>query len=179
MFGMSYFFSGLWHFIIALVSSLALGLLTSENPLLWLSRLEFVIPAMLGSCALFWIPDGLSKKGFMKFLHYPLPDWDVLLLSFASHRHWITHSPILPMICFFVLWNYPHLAQEQLPFRSITVGLGVGVGSHLLWDCIGSRRHRIVIFPHWWALRESASRLYLLTGAAAAFVIALWFASGR
>ena len=179
MFGMSYFFSGLWHFIIALVSSLVLGLLTSENPLLWLSRLEFVIPAMLGSCALFWIPDGLSKKGFMKFLHYPLPDWDVLLLSFASHRHWIAHSPILPMICFFVLWNYPHLAQERLPFRSITVGLGVGVGSHLLWDCIGSRRHRIVIFPQWWALRESASLLYLLTGAAAAVVIAHWFASGR
>ena len=176
MFGMSYFFAGLWHFVVALIWAMTLGILTEGKPLLWLTRMEFVIPAILASSSLFWIPDGLAKKGIMKFLHYPLPDWDVLLLSQASHRHWITHSAILPIICFFVLWNFPFLAKEYFPYRWLTIGLSIGIGSHLFWDCIGSRTHRIIIFPHWWALRSSASRLYLLTGSAVGFVIALWFA---
>jgi hypothetical protein len=178
-FGFSYFFPGLWHFLIALAWALALGVLTHSAPLFWLVRLEFVIPLVLSSSALFWVPDGLATKGLMKFLHYPLPDWDVLLLSPASHRHWLTHSAFLPALCFFVAWKYPNFFHEHASLSWFAIGLSTGIGSHLFWDCIGSRTHKIVIFPFWWALRAGASRLYLLAGAALALVIALQLALAK
>jgi hypothetical protein len=37
-----------------------------------------------------------------------------------------------------------------------------GIGSHLFWDCVGSRSHKIVFVPYWMSLRAAASRVYLL-----------------
>jgi hypothetical protein len=173
---MSYFFPGLWHFGAALLWALGLGVLTHEQAAWWLWRLEFLIPLIVSSSALFWIPESYAKRGLMKFLHYPLPDWDVLFLSPASHRHWLFHSAILPIGCGLLLWHYPVLLDVKLPFRWIGVGLSTGLGSHLFWDCVGSRRHKIVIFPHVWHLHEAASRAWLLVGAAASLVIALQLA---
>lgn len=163
---MSYFIPGLWHFAAAMAFTVALGIIEAGEPVLWLRRLEFLAPLVIASCALFFIPESLARKGLMKFLHYPLPDWDVLLLGPASHRHWLTHSPILPALLLLLASRYPVLMQPSLPFAWSAAGLSVGIGSHLFWDCVGSRSHKIVVVPYWFALRAAPSRLYLLAGAA-------------
>jgi len=162
---MSYFLPGLWHFAAAMAWAVALGF-WSGDPLLWLRRVEFMVPLVVSSSALFFIPDSLAKKGVMKFLHYPLPDWDVLLLGPASHRNWITHSPLLPVLAGALLWKYPILLNENYPFRWIATGLAAGIGSHLFWDCVGSRDHKIIVVPYWFSFRSAFSRLWLLGGAA-------------
>ncbi len=190
---MSYLIAGSWHFAAALAFAAALGILSGDAPgdftknsfaqngapggdaLFWLRRPGFSIPLLISSSALFFIPQSLAKKGLLKFLHYPLPDWDVLLLGPASHRHWLTHSPVLPLFAWWLSVRYPLLRHPYLPFDAVAVGLCIGVGSHLFWDCVGSRRHKIVFVPHWMALREAASRIYLLTGAVVALAVAAYF----
>jgi len=172
---MSYFSAGLWHFAAAMAFSATLGLFAGGDLLFWLRRPEFLVALVVSSCALFFVPDKLAKKGLWKFLHYPLPDWDVLLLGPASHRHWLTHSPLLPILACWLSVRYPLLRHPQLPFDAVAVGLSIGVGSHLFWDCVGSRGHKIVFVPHWMALREATSRVYLLAGAVAALAVAAYF----
>lgn len=163
---MSYFFSGLWHFACAMAWACALGAIGGDDALLWLRHLEFSVPLVVSSSALFFIPEAWAKKGLLKFLHYPLPDWDVLLLGPASHRNWLFHSPLLPALLVALAWRYPILLDANLPFTLVASGFCVGIGSHLFWDCVGSRSHKIVVVPYWFALREAASRVYLLAGAA-------------
>ncbi len=163
---MSYFIPGLWHFAAAMAFAATLGIIEGGEPALWLRRLEFLVPLLVASSALFFIPEKLAKKGLMKFLHYPLPDWDVLLLGPASHRHWLTHSPLLPALLLLLAARYPVLMQPSLPFAWVAAGLSIGIGSHLFWDCVGSRSHKIVVVPYWFALRAAFSRIYLLAGAA-------------
>lgn len=170
---MSYFLAGLWHFSAAMAFAAAAGVIGHSDIVYWLQRPEFTLPLIIGSSALFFIPDKLAKKGLMKFLHYPLPDWDVLLLGPASHRHWLTHSPILPAILLLLALRYPVLLTPGLPFGTIAIGLSIGVGSHLFWDCVGSRTHKIIVVPYWFKLPQSASRVYLLVGAALCLGIAL------
>jgi hypothetical protein len=170
---MSYFLAGLWHFSAALAFAATAGVIGHSDLLFWLQRPEFTLPLLIGSSALFFIPDSLAKKGLLKFLHYPLPDWDVLLLGPASHRHWLTHSPLLPGLLVLLLRTYPALMDRGLPFRAIAMGLSIGIGSHLFWDCVGSRTHKIIILPYWLKLPQGASRVYLLLGAAVSLGAAL------
>lgn len=170
---MSYFTAGLWHFAAAMAFSATLGLLAGGDLDFWLLQAPFLIPLFLSSCALFFVPDKWAKKGLLKFLHYPLPDWDVLLLGPASHRHWLTHSALLPMALWLAGQHYPLLLHA--PLTAVAVGLSVGVASHLFWDCVGSRGHKIVFVPHWLALRETASRIYLLSGAVISIGVAAYF----
>jgi len=159
----SYFLPGLWHLAAAISFAVAFGLWQGSNPLHFLSSPAFTLALVVCSSAFFWVPDRWAKKGALKFLHYPLPDWDVLLLGPASHRNWLTHSALLPLLLFGALWNWPTLAKPV--FFQAALGTCVGVGSHLFWDCVGSKRHSIVVVPYWWTLREAASRVYLLAGA--------------
>ena len=172
---MSYFVAGLWHWAAAMVFAAAFGILGHDDILFWLRRWEFALPLLIASCALFFVPDSLSKKGLLKFLHYPLPDWDVLLLGPASHRHWLTHSPILPAILLFLAWRYPLLMEHALPFGTVAAGLSIGIGSHLFWDCVGSRTHKIIVVPYWFSFKSAFSRLWLLAGAAICFGAAASF----
>ena len=140
------------------------GVFQKQDLTFWLQQPAFTIALILCSSALFVVPDRWAKKGLLKFLHYPLPDWDVLLLGPASHRNWFTHSPFLALLCLGALWKWPHGASLPgvLPGA---MGVCIGVGSHLFWDCVGSQQHKIIVVPHWIHLREVASRLYLLVGA--------------
>ena len=174
---MSYFLAGLWHFSAAMAFAAAAGVVGQNDLLYLLRRPEFTLPLIIGSSALFFIPDKMAKKGLMKFLHYPLPDWDVLLLGPASHRHWLTHSPILPALLLLLAWRYPLLMSHSLPFQTIAIGFSIGIGSHLFWDCVGSRTHKIIVVPYWFKLPQSASRVYLLIGAALCLGIALQFST--
>ena len=172
---MSYFTAGLWHFAAAMAFSATLGLLVEGDLDFWLRRAEFLIPLVLSSCALFFVPDKWAKKGPLKFLHYPLPDWDVLLLGPASHRHWLSHSALLPLVFFASVNRFTFLLEA--PLNGVVAGFCVGLGSHLFWDCVGSRSHKIVFVPHWLALREASSRVYLLGGAVLSLGIAVFFSS--
>lgn len=142
----------------------------------WLFRLEYMVPLLIGSSAMFFIPESLAKKGLMKFLHYPLPDWDVLLLGPASHRHWLTHSPILPILTCALVWRYPALMHAGFPMAWMIAGLCIGIGSHLFWDCVGSRSQKIIVVPYWSSMKTALSRIYLLGGAAIALGLGAAFA---
>lgn len=174
---MSYLVAGLWHWAAAMLFAAAFGIISHGDVRHWLWRPAFSIPLVIASCALFFIPDSLSKKGLLKFLHYPLPDWDVLLLGPASHRHWLTHSPILPAVLLGLAWRYPLLMDRSLPFSAAAIGLSIGIGSHLFWDCVSSRSHKIIVVPYWFALRPGLSRIYLLLGAALSLGAALGLSS--
>lgn len=161
---MSYFVAGLWHFAAAMVFAVVFGVWQGADPIFFLKSPAFTLALLVCSSAFFWIPDKWSKRGLWKFLHYPLPDWDVLLLGPASHRNWLTHSPLLPTLLLASLWKWPQLATPL--FFNAALGTTIGIGSHLFWDCVGSKRHSIVVVPYWWTLREAPSRLYLLLSAA-------------
>ena len=57
-------------------------------------------------------------------------------------------------------------------------GVCIGISSHLFWDCVGSRGHRIVFVPYWVALRPAASRAYLLIGSTISLVVGTLLISG-
>ena len=168
---MSYVFSGWWHFAAAMAFAVAFGVFAHADPLFYLRQVAFTIPLLVASSALFFVPDRFAKKGALKFLHYPLPDWDVLLLGPASHRNWLSHSPLLPAALVGAAWKWPVLASFSA-FSALVLGLCLGIGSHLFWDCVGSARHKIVFLPYWFSLREAASRLWLLSGAMMCLCIA-------
>ena len=160
---MSYFVSGLWHFAAAMAFAVTFGTWQNGQPLYFLALPAFTLALTVSSSAFFWVPDRWAKRGLWKFLHYPLPDWDVLLLGPASHRNWLTHSPLVPALLFGALWKWPNLASPL--WYQLALGAAIGTGSHLFWDCVGSKRHAIVVVPYWWTLREAPSRVYLLLGA--------------
>lgn len=172
---MSYLVAGSWHFAAAMAFAAALGVVQGGDPLHWLRQPEFVATLLLGSSALFFIPDKWAKKGLLKFLHYPLPDWDVLLLGPASHRNWLTHSPLLPLALVAATVKLPWTLQSSDVVAHALVGLTSGIGSHLFWDCVGSRSHKIIVVPYWFGLRPAVSRVYLLAGAALSLAAALHF----
>ncbi len=172
---MSYFLPGLWHLAAAMAFAVGLCALRGVDAVSLWSKPEFVVACVLGSSALFFVPDKWAKKGLLKFLHYPLPDWDVLLLGPASHRNWFTHSPVLPLLLFWLGTRFsiaPHSHSANA-----ACGLSIGLSSHLFWDCVSSRTHKIVFVPYWMALRPSLSRIYLLGGAMLSLLVALWFSS--
>lgn len=171
---MSYFVPGAWHFAAAMAFAVAFGVLRDGDALFWLRQPLFLLALVPTSSALFFVPDRWAKRGLFKFLHYPLPDWDVLLLGPASHRHWLTHSALISLLLLGAAWQWPQSPLFQ-GAMSFVVGLCVGTGSHLFWDCVGSRTHEIVFVPYWWSLRAATSRLYLLAGAALSLGVASAF----
>lgn len=172
---MSYLVAGAWHFAAAMAFAVALGVIGGDDVSYWLRQPAFTAALVASSSALFFIPDRWAKKGPLKFLHYPLPDWDVLLLGPASHRHWITHSPVMPVLLLAATLQAPVLLDPSLRLAPLMVGLCAGTGSHLFWDCVGSRRHRIVLVPYWLSVRPSLTRVYLLAGAAVSLGVAVHF----
>jgi hypothetical protein len=172
----SYFVSGLWHFAAAMAFAASFGVFKSGDYVYYLQDPAFTIPLLVTSSAFFFVPEKYAKKGAMKFLHYPLPDWDVLLLGPASHRNWLTHSALLPLLLLAAVWKWPNLVEFPA-FEPLCIGSCLGTGSHLFWDCVGSQRHKIVVVPYWFALREGSSRLWLLLGASLSLWIGGAFAS--
>lgn len=168
---MRYLLPGLWHFAAALAFAASFGVFQRNDIAFWLEQPIFTVALIVCSSALFFVPDRWAKKGILKFLHYPLPDWDVLFLGPASHRNWFTHSPFLPILCLGALWKWPFSANTYGVLAG-AMGVCIGVGSHLFWDCVGSERHKIIVVPHWIHLREVASRLYLLLGAFISLAVA-------
>jgi hypothetical protein len=174
---MKYFGAGLWHLSAALAFAATLGVAERGDPTFRVRDAAFLVALVVSSCALFPVPQSAAKKGVWKFAHYPLPDWDVLLLGPASHRHWLFHSAWLPIVLAMLRLRGEPMWPRIEALDSVSLGLCVGIGSHLFWDCVGSRSCSIVVVPHWWTLRARASRLWLLGGAVASLACSVVFAN--
>lgn len=135
-----------------------------KQPLFWLGT-------TFGSSALFFIPSHIAKHNSLKdwlyqFLHYPLPDWDILIFSMDWHRFIVTHSALLPAL---LLLNKRFFLQ---PTESLIIGLALGIATHLFWDGIsGSLATPIVVIPYVFSLERYLAKAWLIANALILFLI--------
>jgi len=151
----SYFPDGLNHFLCGL---LFLGIFfrfrcrrEDFTPLL-------VLGLLAGSSALFFLPAKLpllSKAGnyYYQFLHYPISDWDILLLGGRWHRFFLTHSVFIPL--------FLSPAARNRRAALFLLGLTLGIASHLAWDACASPNPLIVFYPHYLFMRSLVAKIWL------------------
>lgn len=139
----------------------------------WEGRLWwFWFALVMGSSAWFFLPTHIDRPGtwadrLWQFTHYPVPDWDVLLLGMPWHRWFLTHSAVIPFVVMGLTFEHPLR-------RAVGYGLAVGMASHLAWDAVTqSHGTPIVFLPEALFLRGDAARGWLLVNAAVAFGIAV------
>jgi|GEM_PF-1622530 hypothetical protein len=190
-----YFWNGLQHALAGLACAwgffaLAKKLKTATPPLLestleaasertgadlspaLLSQAGFWLALLMGSSALFFLPDHIDRPGtwadwFWQFTHYPVPDWDILWLGMPWHRWFLTHSVLVPLVVV-------GLTFEHRLWRAVGYGLAVGVASHLAWDAITqSPSTPIVFLPGVFLIRGGAAQVWLLAQAVLAFGLAV------
>jgi len=105
---------------------------------------QYWVALIMSSSAFFFVPTHIGRYGsffdrLYQFTHYPLADWDILLLSINWHRFFVTHSLLIPLL---VLIAFLHNA---VGFR-VGLGLCVGHSSHLVWDAITCSLRTPVVF---------------------------------
>ena len=136
-----YFWDGFNHFLFGLLFICVFIKLRGRKEdftgLMWLGL-------VLGSSSLFFLPNKLPFLSqpvsyWYQFFHYPVSDWDILLLGGTWHRSFLTHSAIIPLL------TIP-LAKDRRVALFI-LGLTVGVASHLAWDGYSSLNPMIVFYP--------------------------------
>lgn len=98
----------------------------------------------MSSSAFFFLPAHIGRYGsfldrLYQFTHYPLADWDILLLSIDWHRFFITHSLLIPLLALIAFLHQPLGSR-------VGFGLCVGQGSHLVWDAITCSLRTPVVF---------------------------------
>src|ERR1051325_9910755 len=96
----SYFWNGCQHFLFALGCTFALRNLLGVN---FLKSVPFLLALILGSSALFFLPTHIAAHSswldyLYQFSHYPLPDWDILLIGMRWHRFFLSRSLIVPLL---------------------------------------------------------------------------------
>ncbi len=132
------------------------------------SRVWFWLALTMGSSAFFFLPMHVDHPGtwidrLWQFIHYPVPDWDILLLGMDWHRWFLTHSTLLPFMGV-------ALTFEHRPWRPAGYGLAIGMASHLTWDAITQHALTPIVFlPDMLVLRGDGARIWLLVNAAIAF----------
>lgn len=100
-----------------------------------------------------------------QFLHYPLSDWDNLLLGMPYHRSFLTHS-VVPAILALPLVACPS-------GRAFVTGFGLGLASNLFWDAVSaSSLTRLVLLPSLGFAAPYAT-IWLITHALLACAVAI------
>lgn len=137
----SYFWDGFRHFCFGILFVLIFNRMSNQNHV---RNLGFVIGLIIGSSALFFLPLHISSYGstldrLYQFLHYPLPDWDILLLGINWHRFFLTHSFVIPVILAIIF------LQTSRVFYLI-LGICIGVSSHLIWDGLTCSMKTPIVF---------------------------------
>ena len=117
-----------------------------------------MIGLLVGSSALFFLPAKLpvlSRAGnyYYQFLHYPVSDWDILLLGGRWHRFFLTHSVFIP------LFLSPTARDRRAAL--LLLGLTLGVASHLAWDAYTSPNPLVVFYPHYLFMRGIVAKIWL------------------
>ncbi len=136
-------------------------------------RLEplFWFGFILSSSALFFLPNKIVFLGrlgnwFYQFCHYPVSDWDILLLGFSWHRFFFTHSCFLALIVFGAVHRNPNLA-------GFSQGFTIGLSSHLIWDGVScSSLTPVVFFPSLFAISGVWAKTWLIGNGIIAFRMA-------
>lgn len=137
-----YFWDGFNHFLFGLLFIFLFFKLSGRKEgFTWKLWLGLII----GSSSLFFLPSNLptlskSANYWYQFFHYPLSDWDILLVGMHWHRSFLTHSIALPLL----LMKIPAKNRRLSMF---ILGLTVGVASHLAWDGYSSANPMIVFYP--------------------------------
>lgn len=151
-----YFLNGLQHFFVGLVLAFAYFKIQRKRiP----SDPGFWIGITITSSALFFLPTHLHFLGgqldfIYQFLHYPVSDWDLLVLGGQWHRSFITHSITIGLPAFVGgRWQPPVFA----------LGFILGLSSHLLWDGVsGSMMTKVVFIPGWLFISGLAAKAWLI-----------------
>jgi hypothetical protein len=94
------------------------------NPL-WL-----LLGCIWGASGLFFVRWGLQLVGISvrDFLLYAaFPDWDLWIRG--AHRNMLTHSAIVPIVLMVLA-----IGKKWKWLRDLSMGLAIGVASHLVWD---------------------------------------------
>lgn len=170
----SYFPDGFRHFLTALVFFAAYRRIAGARGE---AGFAFWAGLVAGSSALFFLPNvrvGLPVLGALyPFLHFPLPDWDILLLGMDWHRSVFTHSLLAPVVVAFPLT----LAR---PSRPAAAGLLVGAASHLVHDAVtASARTAIILAPGLPGFAGLPAYAWLVVNGILLFAVAVGFAATR
>lgn len=150
-----YFWDGFSHFICGLLFMAAFFKLRCRKED---SSVLLFLGLILGSSSLFFLPNKLpalsqSLNSWYQLLHYPVSDWDILLLGGRWHRFFITHSVFIP------LFLSPAARNRRLSL--FLLGLTIGVSSHLAWDAYSSANPLVVFYPHFLFLRGAFAKIWL------------------
>jgi hypothetical protein len=161
-----YFRDGLLHFICGLIF---LAVYFRARCRREDFSLFVVVGLLAGSSALFFLPGRLpflshSGNFWFRFLHYPLPDWDILLLGGKWHRLFLSHSV-------FVVLFLGGLSKNA-KMTQLFWGMAIGVASHLFWDAISSANPLIVFYPHYLFFRGIFAKIWLYMNALALIFLA-------
>lgn len=166
-----YFWKGFQH---AVFGVLCTGLFYQLCPTLPYKNIVFWLGITVSSSALFFLPSHIRKPGsfidwLYQFLHYPLPDWDILIFNMSWHRFFVTHSALFPML---LLVNKKITVQ---PFEPLVIGIVIGLASHLLWDGItGGLSTPIVFIPYLFSIAKYWAKIWLIANGLLLF-LALYF----
>jgi hypothetical protein len=161
-----YFWDGFCHFLVcALFVFVFIKARGGRENLTW----EMLVGLIIGSSSLFFLPNKLpflsrSENYYYQFWHYPISDWDILLLGGPWHRFFITHSAIIPT---FLLYG-----PGNRRFALICLGLTIGISSHLAWDAYSSANPLIVFYPKVFYFKGFAAELWLYVNTAALLLVA-------
>lgn len=136
----NYFWDGLLHFIFAIIFTILFRKLIQKDNLF--KNFKYLTGLIFTSSALFFLPYHIGNSSIDKiyqFLHYPLPDWDILILGMDWHRFFITHSFLIPFILMIIL-------MKKLEYEDFILGMCLGLSSHLIWDGISCSMKTSIIF---------------------------------
>jgi hypothetical protein len=84
---------------------------------------------------------------------YGLPDLDIKLLGIGKHRHFLTHSCLIPFLLYLAQRRAAHLVQALLSVGVIATGAVLGV--HLFDDTLQTKS--VVFWPFFHHLLENTS----------------------
>jgi hypothetical protein len=136
----NYFWDGFRHAVFGGCFALVFNQLSRQH----FRKPEYLVGLVVGSSALFFLPSHITRHSslidwFYQFLHYPLPDWDILLLGIDWHRFFVTHSLIIPGVLLVMFLHKPAAYR-------FGVGLCIGLSSHLVWDALTCSLYTPVVF---------------------------------
>lgn len=166
----NYFWNGLEHFIIAIIFAFIYDKLTYKKNL---KKISFLIGLTVTSSAIFFLPLHISSYGSFldktyQYLHYPIPDWDILILGMNWHRFFISHSLLL-FLLLILLVKKPEPACIPL-----IIGIGIGFSSHLIWDGIScSMKTPVVFIYHFFQFKGYWAKGWLLLNGIILFFMTL------
>jgi hypothetical protein len=166
----SYFWNGFEHAVAGGGFALLFHYITKTNDH---KQWDYWLALLMSSSAFFFLPTHIGRYGSLldrlyQFTHYPLADWDILILSIDWHRFIVTHSLLIPLV---VLVAFLH---QPTGFR-VGLGLCIGHSSHLVWDAITcSLRTPVVFLNNMLEIRGYPAKGWLLLNGILLFGFALF-----